>query len=40
MKNWVYLKGELGMELGWVDERNNELRQDFSNHDSNFNVQF
>jgi hypothetical protein len=23
----VYLEGELGMELGWADERNNEPRQ-------------
>lgn len=37
--NRVYLEGELGMQLGWVDEKNNEPRQSFSDHGSNFNVQ-
>ena len=39
MENWVHPEGELGMELGWVDERNSEPGQRFSDQGSNFNFQ-
>ena len=39
MGNRIYLEEELGMELGWADERNNGPRQSFSDYGSKFNYQ-
>jgi hypothetical protein len=39
MENRIYLEEELGMELGWADERNNGPRQSFSDYGSKFNYQ-